>query len=58
LTIINYIPLIVIITKSMAGQLLTSGYSIVALAFAYLSLCLVITRSGDAERRINTYGIR
>lgn len=37
--LINYIPLIIILFKSMAGQLLTSGYSMLALAFAYLSLC-------------------
>lgn len=37
--LLNFIPLIVILTKSMAGQLLTSGYSMLALAFAYLSLC-------------------
>lgn len=37
--LLNFIPLIVILTKSMAGQLLTSGYTMLALAFAYLSLC-------------------
>lgn len=37
--VLNYIPFIIILAKSMAGQLLTSGYSILALAFAYLSLC-------------------
>lgn len=38
-TVINYIPLLLILLKSMAGQLITSGYTMVALAFAYLSLC-------------------
>jgi hypothetical protein len=37
--ILNYIPFIIILVKSMAGQLLTSGYTMLALAFAYLSLC-------------------
>lgn len=37
--LINYIPLLIIIAKSMAGQLLTSGYTMLALSFAYLSLC-------------------
>ncbi len=37
--LINYIPLLLILFKSMAGQLLTSGYSMLALSFAYLSLC-------------------
>ena len=38
-TLLNYIPLIILISKSMAGQFITSGYTILALAFAYLSLC-------------------
>lgn len=37
--IINYIPFVIILVKSLAGQLLTSGYSMLALSFAYLSLC-------------------
>ena len=36
--LINYIPLIIILFKSMAGQLLTSNYSMLALAFGYLNL--------------------
>ena len=36
--LINYIPVIIILFKSMAGQLLTSNYSILALAFGYLNL--------------------
>ena len=38
-TILNFIPLIIILVKSMAGQLLTSGYSMLALIFSYLSMC-------------------
>lgn len=38
-SIVNYIPLILILIKSMAGQLLTSSYTMLALIFAYLSLC-------------------
>lgn len=37
--LINFIPLLIILAKSMAGQLITSGYTIMTLAFAYLSLC-------------------
>lgn len=37
--IFNYIPLIIILAKCMAGQMITSGYTMLALAFAYLSLC-------------------
>lgn len=38
LRVLNYIPLLIILFKSMAGQLLTSGYSLLALSYAYLSL--------------------
>lgn len=38
-TLLNYIPLIIVVLKSMAGQLLTSGYTMLALSFAYISLC-------------------
>lgn len=38
-TLMNYIPLIIILTKSMAGQMITSSYTMLALGFAYLSLC-------------------
>ncbi len=38
-TLLNYIPLIVILAKAMAGQLLTSGSTMLILIFAYLSLC-------------------
>lgn len=38
-SILNYVPLLIILLKSMAGQLLTSTYSMLALAFAFMSLC-------------------
>lgn len=38
--LINWIPLIIILFKGMAGQLLTSYYTMLALTFAYLSLCV------------------
>ena len=37
--VINYIPMFIILLKSMAGKLLTVGYTMLALSFAYLSLC-------------------
>ncbi len=37
-SLLNYIPLLILLFKSMAGQLLTSGYSMLALSYAYLSL--------------------
>ena len=36
--LMNYIPLIILLFKSVAGQLLTSSYSMLALALAYLNL--------------------
>lgn len=37
--LLNYIPLLIVLTKSMAGQLLTSNYTVLSLVYAYLSLC-------------------
>ena len=37
--LLNWIPLIIILFKSMAGQILTSSYTMLALSFAFLSLC-------------------
>ena len=37
--LLNYIPLLILLFKSLAGQLLTSGYSMLALSYCYLSLC-------------------
>lgn len=39
ISLINCIPLIIILVKSLAGQLLTSSYTMLALSYAYLSLC-------------------
>lgn len=36
---INYIPLILILTKVQAGQMITSSYTMIMFSFAYLSLC-------------------
>lgn len=38
-SVMSYIPLAIILLKCMAGQLLTSGYTMIAFVFAYLSLC-------------------
>lgn len=37
--LIHWIPLIIILVKSQAGQLLCSPYSVLALSYAYISLC-------------------
>lgn len=38
-TLLNYIPLIILFVKIQAGQMLTSSYTMLVIAFAYLSLC-------------------
>jgi O-antigen ligase len=37
--LINWIPLIIILFKGMAGQMLNSYYTMLAFSYAYLSLC-------------------
>jgi len=36
--LLNYIPLIIILFKSVAGQLLTSNYTVLTLGFAYINM--------------------
>lgn len=38
-TLLNAIPLLIILFKGLAGQMLTSAYTMLALSYAYLSLC-------------------
>lgn len=38
-TLLNYIPLLIILAKSMAGQMINSSYTMLAFSFAYLSMC-------------------
>lgn len=52
--LINWIPLIIILVKSIAGQLLTSSYTMLALSYAYLSLCADLTPEDEDEIRIFT----
>lgn len=37
--LLNYVPFLVLLVKSMVGQMLTSHYTMLALSYAYLSLC-------------------
>ena len=37
--LLNYIPLLIILVKSLAGQLVLSNYTMLAVSYAYLSLC-------------------
>lgn len=47
--LINYIPLIIILVKAQAGQMLTSQYTMLSFSFAYLSMCADL-QPGAAER--------
>ena len=47
--LMNWIPLIIILFKSLAGQLLTSGYTMLALSFAFLSLCQDFTSTDKID---------
>ena len=42
-SLLNWIPLIIILFKGMAGQMITSAYTMLAFSFAYLSLCTDMT---------------
>lgn len=41
--LMNYIPLIILLFKSQAGQMLTSPYTLLALVYAYMSMCRIFT---------------
>lgn len=41
--LINYIPLIIILVKAQAGQMLDSSYTMLAFSYAYLSMCANLT---------------
>lgn len=40
--LLNYIPLLIILVKSQAGQMLNSSYTMLAFSYAYLSLCMYL----------------
>ncbi len=49
--LINYIPLIIIIVKSQAGQMICSPYTMLALSFAYLSMTQNLLDSNSALKK-------
>lgn len=49
-TLLNSIPLLVILFKGMAGQMLNSSYTMLAFSFAYLSLCTDLSRRIDKDQ--------
>jgi len=50
--LINYIPLILLLIKVQAGQMITSGYTMLAFSFAYLSL--IQDFSGNTQRQVES----
>ena len=44
---INWIPLILILSMAMSGQLITSGFKLLALVFAYMAMCNELEKTAD-----------
>lgn len=53
IALINWIPLIIILFKGMAGQMITSAYTMLAFSFSFISLC---TNMNQDETGMNTNG--
>ena len=47
--LLNYIPLLIIIFKSQAGQMINSSYTMLTLSLAYLSMCTNLTSGEEAS---------
>jgi len=45
--LIHYIPLIIILVKAQAGQLINSEYTMLAFSFAYLSMCANLSPAAE-----------
>jgi O-antigen ligase len=52
--LINYIPLLIILLKVQAGQMLNSAYTMLAFSFAYLSMCCDLTAPEQVETEQTT----
>lgn len=48
--LINYIPLIIILIKSQAGQMLDSSYTMLTFSYAYISMCQDFTEIGKTQQ--------
>jgi O-antigen ligase len=46
----NYIPLLILLFKGMAGQMLTSSYTILAFSLAYISMCQNFNRTETSKK--------
>jgi O-antigen ligase len=45
--LLNSIPLLIVLLKGLAGQMITSAYTMLALSYAYLSLSTALTPTED-----------
>lgn len=54
--LINYIPLLIILVKSQAGQMLNSGYTMMAFSYAYLSMTQNLRPSGGSSGHTGVSG--
>jgi hypothetical protein len=45
----HYLPLVVLLTSSMAGHLITSGRSLMLLVFSYLCLCIPVSEQAPQD---------
>ena len=50
-SLLNWIPLIIILAKGIVGQMLNSSYTMLAFSYAYLSLCADMTRRTGAKQK-------
>lgn len=50
--LINYIPVLILLAKAQAGQLLLSSYTMLALSLAYLSLCQDFAAVRNGPKRV------
>lgn len=53
-TLLNYIPLLIILLKVQAGQMINSPYTMLAISYAYLSLCAKLDFAGTVKRGVNS----
>ena len=51
--LINFIPFLILLFKIQAGQLISSGYTMVILVYAYLSLSIEMNPIANMERQSN-----
>lgn len=51
LNLLNFIPFVIVWVKSLAGQLLTSHYTMLALSLAYLSFCQNFNSESNSNQK-------